>query len=218
MRHMTTVATAQHAVVRGSSSSLLCRFLRPSVVGARTQHENRPVVKHRNPPGRRKFHTSPTLNSRPRISYRIAAASSGKDRPVSPKRSAYNFDPQTQDAIGMQRGRNHLERKLSRVDSGEDAFFVSKVGDHSDAVAFGVADGVGGWAESGIDPADFSHGLCTHMAQTALDWELPADSLRPTALMEAGHEKSLRDETIVAGGSTASIGIGYENGTVQLAK
>ena len=102
--------------------------------------------------------------------------------------------------------------------SGEDAFFASKIGDHSTAVAFGVADGVGGWTESGIDPADFSHGFCTYMAQTALDWEGPADKLRPVALMDAGYEKALNDKSIIAGGSTASVGIGYENGTVQLAK
>lgn len=35
---------------------------------------------------------------------------------------------------------------------GEDAFFVSEVG----GGAAGIADGVGGWAESGINPADYS--------------------------------------------------------------
>ena len=32
---------------------------------------------------------------------------------------------------------------------GEDAFFVSDVG----GGAFGIADGVGGWQESGVNPA-----------------------------------------------------------------
>jgi len=32
---------------------------------------------------------------------------------------------------------------------GEDAFFISQQG----STAFGVADGVGGWANSGINPA-----------------------------------------------------------------
>lgn len=35
---------------------------------------------------------------------------------------------------------------------GEDAFFVSDVG----GGAFGIADGVGGWQESGINPAGSS--------------------------------------------------------------
>lgn len=95
---------------------------------------------------------------------------------------------------------------------------MSKIGDHSEEVAFGIADGVGGWTESGIDPADFSHGFCTSMAQTALDWDSPPEKLRAVSLMQAGYEKALNDKLIEAGGSTASIGIGHENGTVQLAK
>ena len=35
---------------------------------------------------------------------------------------------------------------------GEDAFFVS---DHGDG-AVAVADGVSGWADDGVDPADYS--------------------------------------------------------------
>lgn len=118
----------------------------------------------------------------------------------------------------MQQGNTLSQRKRSRPLSGEDAFFVSKVGDHSDVVAFGVADGVGGWTDSGIDPADFSHGFCTYMAQTALNWDDPAEKLRPVVLMDAGYEKVLGDKSVIAGGSTASVGIGYKNGTVQLAK
>ncbi|KAK9815581.1 hypothetical protein WJX72_006209 [[Myrmecia] bisecta] len=38
---------------------------------------------------------------------------------------------------------------------GEDAYFVSQVG----GGAFGVADGVGGWADSGINPAEYSRQL-----------------------------------------------------------
>ncbi|KAK9827359.1 hypothetical protein WJX81_000872 [Elliptochloris bilobata] len=41
----------------------------------------------------------------------------------------------------------------AKVDyGGEDAFFISSVG----GGAFGVADGVGGWQESGINPAEYS--------------------------------------------------------------
>jgi protein phosphatase PTC7 len=135
-----------------------------------------------------------------------------------PSRNAYNFDTETVDAIGMQKGNSYFERKVSRPESGEDAFFASKIGNSRNAVAFGIADGVGGWSESGVDPADFSHGFCTHMAQAALDWKQPAEKLRAVPLMEAGYDRALNDKLIPAGGSTASIGIGYEDGTVQLAK
>lgn len=38
---------------------------------------------------------------------------------------------------------------------GEDAFFVSAAGDGM----AGIADGVGGWAEAGVNPADYSRQL-----------------------------------------------------------
>ena len=45
---------------------------------------------------------------------------------------------------------------LSQVHyGGEDAHFISNVG----GGAFGVADGVGGWQESGVNPAEYSRTL-----------------------------------------------------------
>lgn len=44
---------------------------------------------------------------------------------------------------------------------GEDAFFISRVG----CGALGVADGVGGWAEEGVDASAYSRGLMLHAAQ-----------------------------------------------------
>jgi len=38
---------------------------------------------------------------------------------------------------------------------GEDAYSIS-----SDKLLLSVADGVGGWAESGVDPALYSKNLC----------------------------------------------------------
>lgn len=38
---------------------------------------------------------------------------------------------------------------------GEDAFFVSEAG----GGMAGIADGVGGWAEAGVNPADYSRQL-----------------------------------------------------------
>lgn len=167
---------------------------------------------------RKSFHSSTSLPSRPRISYRVAVSSSGKSRRFNPDKNFHNFDPEVQDALGLQKSANYLERKTSRPDSGEDAFFVSKVGDDKDTIAFGVADGVGGWTESGVDPADFSHALCGHMAESALNWEPPAKSLRASALMQKGYEKTLVDKTIFAGSSTACIGVAYGDGSLQLAK
>ncbi|KAI1908709.1 Protein phosphatase 2C 7 [Ophidiomyces ophidiicola] len=151
------------------------------------------------------------------MSYRIAVSSSGKGRRFSPDRNIYSFDPETQDAIGLQKGRNYLEQRLNRPDSGEDAFFVGKVDGHNNTFAFGVADGVGGWMQSGVDPADFSHAFCAYMAECALNWDGSAQELRARALMQLGYERTLVDRSIFAGSSTACIGIAREDGTVQLA-
>jgi protein phosphatase PTC7 len=112
-----------------------------------------------------------------------------------------------------------MPKRKKRLDSGEDALFVSKVGTgNTGAVAFGIADGVGGWAESRVDPADFSHGLCSYMAREALDWGSPAEKLHPKDLLQMGFDRVLNDRSIVAGGSTASVGVAQTDGHVELAK
>ncbi|KAI5303785.1 hypothetical protein KEM55_000367, partial [Ascosphaera atra] len=170
-----------------------------------------------------------------KIRFKIAAAASGKSSGVTPERNVYPFLPNVHDAIGLQElTPDPRQRRKSRPDSGEDAFFVSKVGidrgdknrgGHSEghglqggerALAFGVADGVGGWANSGVDPSDFSHALCTYMAETAMDWKRPTEELSGRQLIQKGYEKSLNDKSIYAGGSTASLGIAWENGKLEL--
>lgn len=178
---------------------------------------------------RRGFHSTPgcfsTPSSSSRISYRVAVASSGKGRRFHPLKNAYNFDPSVSEAIGVTKDKNPATRRKNRPDSGEDAFFVSRVGtsggpasaDNADAVAFAVADGVGGWTESRVDPADFSHGLCGYMAETALAWDEPADKLRPKQLLQTGYDRVVDDPAIKAGGSTASVGVALPDGRVELA-
>ncbi|KAK2740388.1 hypothetical protein FQN57_006128 [Myotisia sp. PD_48] len=195
-------------VIGTSRASSLQRF---------TSHVFRQSPRRLAASNKKSFHTTKHLESRPRISFRIAASSSGKGRRFSLEKNFHNFDPSLQDAIGIQSSQNYLERKSSRPDSGEDAFFVSKIGYDDNSFAFGVVDGVGGWTESGVDPADFSHAFCGHMAQSALEWESPAENLRATALMQMGYEKTLADKTVFAGSSTACIGVARPDGSVQLA-
>lgn len=178
------------------------------------------------------FHSTPARasdsqdpSSSSRISYRVAVSSSGKGRRFHPFRNAHTFDPSLHDALGLvTKESNPLIRRRARPDSGADAFFVSKVGhdlksgDHDNgAVAFAVADGVGGWEESRVDPADFSHGLCGYMAGSALSWSSPAEKLRPKNLMQMGYDQVVADEWIRAGASTASVGVGWDDGRVELA-
>lgn len=167
----------------------------------------------------RAFHSTPRRRlDAPRISYRVAASASGKGRRFHPAQNSYNFTPDLS-AVGVATDTTDpAVRRKRRPDSGEDAFFVSRVGQEDPRpVAFAVADGVGGWAESKVDPADFSHALCGYMAQSALDWEQPAEQLRAKNLLQAGYDQVVADESIRAGGCTASVGVGLPDGRVELA-
>lgn len=63
---------------------------------------------------------------------------------------------------------------------GEDAFF-------SHPFAIGVADGVGGWNEAGVDPSKYSRSL---VAGSLALLESPAASRDPKAIMSAGYARS----------------------------
>lgn len=128
-----------------------------------------------------------------------------------PEKNTFAFDPKL-------RIQNHRRKKAERPASGQDSFFVSKIGD-TDDVAFGVADGVGGWETSGVDPADFAHGFCEYMARAAAEDDAagkgPASSAR--ALMQKGYEDICQDGSVKAGGSTACVAIARSSGQVEVA-
>jgi protein phosphatase PTC7 len=101
-----------------------------------------------------------------------------------------------------------------RPESGQDAFFVARLGD-TGGVALGVADGVGGWMDSGVDPADFSHTFCHHMAAAA--HTAPA-GMTARQLMQKGYDAVVEDhDAVVAGGSTASVGLLTPDGVLDVA-
>lgn len=120
-------------------------------------------------------------------------------------------------------------KSLSRVkgvptkDAGEDFFFVQEMRNNS-GVSFGVADGVGGWVESGIDPSLFSQALMYHAhryAKHAWVGEPEIDPLQqdegkanehasgweltPYECLELAHNAVLREKTVEAGSSTACL-------------
>jgi protein phosphatase PTC7 len=154
------------------------------------------------------------------ISYRVAASCSAKGRRINLEKNTHVFDPTTQDAIGVvlkNRGGKAQHQQQKRPGSGEDAFFASRVGaTDTGAIAFGIADGVGGWAEHKVDPAEVSHGLCTYMAEHAL--AATEESLKPKELLQRGYDAVQADKSITAGGTTASVGVAQPDGSVELAK
>ena len=155
----------------------------------------------------------PSFTSPPSSDYHygISAAYSAKGRRFNSKKDLYSFDPLQYTTPGK-------EHFTGRPNSGQDAFFVSRVGNGSN-VAFGVADGVGGWADSGIDSAHFSHGLCEQMTEVARSIDTQAEGeLRPRELLQRGYDNVVADSTIPGGGSTACIAVGRSDGYLEVAK
>lgn len=76
---------------------------------------------------------------------------------------------------------------------GEDAFFICEHG-----LCMGVADGVGGWAEIGVDPGLYSRELMDNAK--AATKELPPGEDRPQRALELAHSR-----TVARGSSTACI-------------
>lgn len=152
----------------------------------------------------------------PSFTYRLAAASAGKRTPPRPPKRGQDFW-------------NHASThpspappylRSTKKDSGEDAFFATTVGGSRHHVAFGVADGVGGWQDQGVDPSDFSHGLCGLMAGTAhLHEGLKQDGrvVRPLDLLQTAYDAVISNPRIMAGGCTASLAVADGDGGMETA-
>ncbi|ODV91500.1 hypothetical protein CANCADRAFT_71759 [Tortispora caseinolytica NRRL Y-17796] len=109
--------------------------------------------------------------------------------------------------------------KEHRPLSGEDSFFYSPI-DSTGEIALGVADGVGGWADLGVDPAEFSFALTDRMAERATKGSL-SDSehragnvtapLSALSLLRDSYEYVVNQKLVKAGSSTACVGVTHNN-------
>ncbi|KAF3909090.1 hypothetical protein ABW21_db0204478 [Orbilia brochopaga] len=140
--------------------------------------------------------------------YNISVSYVSKGKRWDPS-NVFNFSPYKRVAFEG----NWAARKRGRPKTGQDAFFVSRVSD-TGAVAFGVADGVGGYSMSGIDSADFSHTLCEDMAEISYHSEVPMPA---DMLIEAGYLSACNNPNIAGGGSTACVAIAKPDGTMEAA-
>ena len=154
-----------------------------------------------------RFYSTPAMS--PHFCYDVAASYIGKDRPYDPSAHVFHFNPYNR----IQPPRNR--KRSARFDSGHDAFFISRVRD-SGCVAFGVADGVGGWVDSGVNPADFSHGFCDYMAAAAYEHQAE-QQLTARQLMQKGYDAICHDPSVRAGGSTACVAVAAPDGTLDVA-
>ncbi|TFY64875.1 hypothetical protein EVJ58_g2330 [Rhodofomes roseus] len=104
---------------------------------------------------------------------------------------------------------------------GEDFFYVQDMRNQS-GVSFGVADGVGGWVDSGVDPSLFSQALMYHAhrySKAAWAGEPETDpiqeaeerqqvegwELSPAECLELAYGGVLRERGVKAGSSTACL-------------
>lgn len=171
--------------------------------------------------GLRSFHsTSHNGRSAPQFTYHVAASYSAKQDRFNAEQNLFTrpvHDP-TKSIIADIRECKDAINKRHRAKSGQDAFFFSQVGDTA-TTAFGVADGVGGWVESGLDPADFSHGLCEYMACAARSWPhgFNTTSLHPKDLLQVAYDEVTEDDSIEGGGSTACLAVAEPDGNVEVA-
>ncbi|OCH95553.1 protein serine/threonine phosphatase 2C [Obba rivulosa] len=130
------------------------------------------------------------------------------------------FAPETE--IGQWRDASLARHKVPAGSHiGEDFFFVQDMRNQS-GLSFGVADGVGGWVDSGVDPSLFSQALMFHSqryfkmawaGEPEIDptqeyeereqvegWELP-----PSECMKLAYDGVLRERLVTAGSSTACL-------------
>ncbi|KAF2739252.1 protein serine/threonine phosphatase 2C [Polyplosphaeria fusca] len=167
--------------------------------------------------GIRSFNASSHIwDSSPHFSYLVAASYSAKGQRFDAEKNLFTrkpYDPVNSSFTGLKDCKSAIDKRM-RPRSGQDAFFFSQVGT-TQSVAFGVADGVGGWAESNVDPSDFSHGLCEFMACAARAW--PQSSLHPKDLLQRAYDEVSVDKDIEGGGSTACLAVAAPDGNVQVA-
>ncbi|KAI1329149.1 protein serine/threonine phosphatase 2C [Xylariaceae sp. FL0255] len=212
--------------LHSSSPSLYlqCQLARPSMPSSSSSSRSSRIAdRNRRPFSSAKKLSTSTPTSNTRFTYHVAASFSAKFKTYDPLTHVFHFNPYNRIQTEKKRP------KSKRPASGQDAFFISRVGD-TNAVAFGIADGVGGWEESGVDPADFSHSFCDYMASAAHEHKpstagettsetasTPPITLSPRALMQRGYDDVCKDRSVYAGGSTASIAIANENGILEVA-
>jgi protein phosphatase PTC7 len=163
--------------------------------------------------------TSHHASSAPQFSYHVASSYSAKQDRFNAAQNLYTnpvHDP-TKRHEDWQECKHSIDKRR-RLRSGQDALFYSQVGDTKTAT-FGVADGVGGWVESGLDPADFSHGLCEYMACAARSFPhgFNTSTLHPKELLQVAYDEVTEDDTIEGGGSTACLAVAEPNGNVEVA-
>lgn len=153
------------------------------------------------------------------FTYKLAAAYSGKRNKFNPAQDHFTYNTLTSSRTRFGTSIPPNIPQTGRLASGQDAVFISTVGQpptSTSPVAFGVADGVGGWQDQGIDSAAFAHGICGYMSEAA-KYHDSSSPLSPQALLKTAYERVCNDRSITGGGSTACLGVADSAGTLRVA-
>ncbi|KAK3937172.1 5-azacytidine resistance protein azr1 [Diplogelasinospora grovesii] len=201
------LATDLRSAPSMSTASLSCRSAQDPSTRARDSNSRVRPAAHGADSERHHCHK----HVRSTFNYSVAASYIAKGRRYDPSTHVFHFNPYNR-VQPPKPGRG----KSSRPESGQDAFFVSRSGVNPGGVALGLADGVGGWMDAGVDPADFSHAFCDYMAQAVYE-NNKTTGLTARQLMQRGYEAVCHDPTIKAGGSTAIVGLCSPDGTLEVA-
>ncbi|KAG6832409.1 hypothetical protein H0H92_002677 [Tricholoma furcatifolium] len=150
--------------------------------------------------------------------FHIGASWAGKNIPKGSRAPSF---PSNSD-IGAWRDHTLSRPKsVSSKSAGEDFLFIQPMRQGS-GVAFGVADGVGGWSTSGVDPSLFSQALMFHAHRYSrnawagepeidptLDYEnreeIEGWEMTPYECLDLAYGGVLREKIVQAGSSTACL-------------
>ncbi|OAV86365.1 hypothetical protein PTTG_01776 [Puccinia triticina 1-1 BBBD Race 1] len=92
------------------------------------------------------------------------------------------------------------------TNSGHDWWFINhSTTDPTRPTFLGVADGVGGWTESGNDPAEVSQGIMFHANRILEDRSTSQTDDSPQSLLAKAFQATLKDDQVRGGASTALI-------------
>jgi protein phosphatase PTC7 len=105
----------------------------------------------------------------------------------------------------FERGFQSIPHPKKKERGSEDSFFTWR---RQDRFAFGVADGVGGWSKSGINPGIFANGLMRRCGESAKHFSCPV------ALLRHGLDHVLKKK--IQGSSTALVAL-VDKGRMEIA-
>ncbi|KAG1756795.1 phosphatase 2C-like domain-containing protein [Suillus paluster] len=196
-----------------SSVSRLVTRKGTCILGSVSQRAHRPIT--------RTYSDTGPVPPQPRP-YQLHFGASWAAKPPDPLRIHVPFPSDT--AVGSWRdGMLRRWKHVMSKDAGEDFFFVTEMQNNS-GVSFGVADGVGGWVDSGVDPSLFAQTLMYHAHQIDPTQEyeererVEGWELTPYKCLECAYHAVLRERRVNAGSSTAClISINSSSGVLRAA-